>query len=95
MKFGKKYFMEDKIINILMNNVHEYNEEMDVYLKMLSPEDGEIYKNCVLDNTYNAYMGKRIVIKAFNQAGYDSTEVDLIELLTFVKKELPEIWQTI
>ena len=33
----------------------------------------------------------RLAIKAFNEAGYNHTEVDLIELLTWIKDNKPEI----
>ena len=33
----------------------------------------------------------RMAIKAFNEAGYNSTEVDLIELIRWIKTNMPEL----
>lgn len=35
------------------------------------------------------------IIKAYNEAGCNWTEVDLVDVLRFVKKEMPELWETI
>jgi len=39
--------------------------------------------------------GERWSIVAFNQGGYDSTWVDLIDVLVYVKKHRPELLQNI
>jgi hypothetical protein len=35
----------------------------------------------------------RLVIKAFNEAGFNFTMVDLLDLLVAVKTEMPETWE--
>lgn len=37
----------------------------------------------------------RIVVTAFNEGTYNSTSIDLLELLKYVKSNLPEIWESI
>lgn len=35
----------------------------------------------------------RLAVKAFNEAGYNCTEVDLLDLLAWVKANRPEVWE--
>lgn len=37
----------------------------------------------------------RLVVSAENEGGYNGTEVDLLELLACVKREMPEVWASI
>lgn len=39
--------------------------------------------------------GRRLVVAALNEGGYNRTEVDLIDLLQFIKQNMPEIWQAV
>ena len=68
--------------------IHEYCEEMGVEIVRLAPGsvEGLSPKAC------QAHTGRRWVVKAFNEGGCNSTEVDLVELLRFVKREMPELW---
>lgn len=34
---------------------------------------------------------KRLVIQAINQGGYDSTEVDLLDLISWLKENRPDL----
>ncbi|MBU0959558.1 MAG: hypothetical protein KKB31_06435 [Nanoarchaeota archaeon] len=71
----------------MKTNIHEYCEEMEVeILKLKKIVEPEIYRACV---------EQRWVIKAFSEGGYSSTEIDLVELLKFVKEKMPELWETI
>ena len=38
---------------------------------------------------------QRHVIRAYNQGGHDCTGVDLVDLLRWVKKEMPALWNRI
>ena len=42
--------------------------------------------------TCRAHTDRLWVVKAFNEGGCNSTEVDLMELLRFVRGEMPELW---
>lgn len=48
--------------------------------------------NYVIEHT--EYEGQ-LVIKASNEGGYNCTQVVLVELLSFVKNNLPEVWNSI
>ncbi len=37
----------------------------------------------------------RIVVKALNEGGYNCTQVDLLDLLSFVKNNMPDVWKDI
>jgi len=76
-------------------SIREYCEEMVVEVFRLELQHGELYKSVVSPETYQAHIDQRWVVKAFNEGGCNSTEVDLVELLEFVKKEMPELWKTI
>ena len=39
--------------------------------------------------------GGRVVVKALNEGGYNCTLVDLLDLLSFVKKEMPSLLEDI
>lgn len=71
--------------DIEMKGVQEYAEGMPVYL---TKTDG-IYAYGV--NKENWKGNGRLVIKAFNEAGCNITEVDLIQLIEWVKENKPEI----
>ena len=79
--------------------VHEYAEERPVEIVNLNKEQRLRYgkePECVLsDVVYNAYMEERLVILAKNEGGCNCTEVDLIELLTWVKNNIPDVWNKI
>ena len=45
--------------------------------------------------TLNDPRDGHLVVRAFNQGGYCSTAVDLLELLQFVKVNLPDVWKEI
>jgi len=36
----------------------------------------------------------RLVVKAFNESGFNSTEVDIIDLLKWIKENKPELLKT-
>ena len=42
-----------------------------------------------------AWFNKRLVIVAANEAGFNTTQVDLIDTLEFVRCNLPETWNTV
>jgi len=76
------------------NNIREYAEEYPVEIRQLEPEYGEKYKSTLTPNVYESYKNKRWVVIAKNEGGYNCTEVDLLDLLNFVKKQMPELWNT-
>lgn len=36
---------------------------------------------------------ERLVIKAYNEAGYNSTEVDLVDVILWLRKNRPELME--
>jgi len=44
---------------------------------------------------YKGYKESRWIIRAHNEGGYAATEVDLVDLLIWVKSEMPEVWEEI
>ena len=68
---------------IEMQGVTEYCEEMTV---MLSATSG-IYESGVPDEKRKGYG--RVVIKAFNEGGFNCTEVDLFELISWIRLNMP------
>ena len=73
-------------------NIKEYEEEMTVEVKQLDPERDKHYKGVISEITYQAHINKRWVVIAYNEGGYNRTAVDLVELLAYVKENIPEIW---
>lgn len=68
-------------------NIAEYAEEEPV--KIIKRE----VNYCC--ETYLARNGtERIVIQALNEGGYNRTLVDLIDVLSWVKKNMPELLET-
>lgn len=68
-----------KLIEIEMDGVTEYCEGMPVHL---------------LESTKDPYTFKLIdrwVIQAANEGGHNSTEVDLVDLLLWLKKNKPDL----
>jgi hypothetical protein len=65
--------------NIELTGVTEYGEEMPVVL-------------CRTSGMFLSNKGKgRLVIKAMNEGGCNCTEVDLIELIQWLKINKPEL----
>ena len=79
----------------MKTDIHEYAEEMAVEINKLNASDGEEYKSIINDDTYKAHIEERYVIVAYNEGGHNLTEVDLIDLLKFVKREMPDIWNDV
>ena len=77
------------------NKIHEYAEEMPVEIVRLTKSDGDHYKNVISDQCYKAHIEERWVIVAQNEGGCNCTQVDLIDVLRFVKEKMPELWQSI
>lgn len=75
----------------MKTDINEYAEEMGVEICQLSPEDGELFKSVISDITYKAHIDERFVIRAWNEAGHNQTEVDLIDVLNYVKTNMPEL----
>ena len=69
----------------ILTGVSEYKEGFDVYLEVT---DGSYTP----DEDESQWPGNgRLVIVALNAGGHDSTEVDLLELLAWVKINRPEL----
>jgi hypothetical protein len=71
---------------LVMFGVTEYCEEMDVKLAIT----GGKYAYGVKESDHIGYG--RTVVRAYNEAGHNSTEVDLLELLKWVAENKPEIY---
>lgn len=66
-------------VYLLDDAVHEYSEGYGVEISNSQGEEGH----------------GRLVVRAYNEGKYNFTQVDLVELLTWVKKNLPAIWEEI
>ena len=75
---------------IILKDVIEYCEGLDVEIA----NTNGTYVHYAAPKEQNPGYG-RLVIRAYNEGGHNTTEVDLIELLTQIKKTMPEIWATI
>lgn len=75
----------------MKTDIKEYAEEMEVEIYQLDPEEGERCKHVTSDSTYKAHINKRFVIRALNESGYNKTEVDLIDVINYVKTNMPEL----
>ena len=63
----------------ILTEIRDYSEELPVKIEKTVLPKG------------NA----RWVIHAKNEGGYNGTQVDLLDVLEFVKKNMPDIWNTI
>ena len=79
----------------MKTDIHEYAEEMPVVIEKLNPENGERYKNVQTTRSTDGYMKSSYVITALNEAGHNCTQVDLLDLLSFVKNNMPDVWKDI
>lgn len=62
-----------------MLGVREYEERYNVELCTLPPDDN------------HGLSAPRLVIRAFNQARYDCTSVDLYDLIAWLRAHRPEL----
>jgi len=70
---------------IKMDGVTEYNEEMDVELAITKGKWGG-------GKPEKDWDGRgRIVIKAYNEGGYNSVEIDLVDLMNWINKNKAKI----
>jgi len=83
----------------MKTDVTEYGEGFDVEIHQLDPEEAERASRHVAgdyaEQFYRAYKNRNWIVCARNEGGFNGTEVDLVELLRFVKKRLPEIWDSV
>ena len=68
-----------------MMEIREYNEEMRVEIEFLLPDkfDSETVKN----NLGNG----RWIIRAYNEGGHNSVDIDLVDIIDWVKENKPEL----
>lgn len=69
----------------IMEGVREYSEEMEVRLEATEG----MYKYGVPDEEREGHG--RLVIRAWNEGGYNSTQVDLLELLQWLRENRPDL----
>jgi len=75
--------------------IREYCEEYPVEIIRLSKLDGDHYKHSISEDIFNSYMEERLVILAHNEGHYNCTEVDLVDVLKYVKENMKDLWDTI
>ncbi len=75
--------------------IHEYYEEMGVEITRLDPKRVEGCGDAMSPETRRAHTDRRWVVKAFNEGGRNPTEVDLVELLRFAKRDMAELWDAV
>lgn len=76
---------------IILKGVTEYNEDLEVEITTTTGK----YGTGSGDSIESRKGYGRIVVKAYSECGYASTEIDLLELLTYIKHKLPEIWNKV
>lgn len=85
---------EIKYYECLVEESYEFQEEYDVCVGVRDiPKDREKYggDSCSGIEKVNIPVEKRLVIRAYNEGGYNSTEVDLLTFLKWVKDKHPEL----
>lgn len=70
-----------------IKEIREYGEEYPVKIRYLTKQDYIVKENPELNS--------RLVVVALNEGGCNSTMVDLVDLLTFVRTEIPDLWDSI
>lgn len=78
---------------LLMNGVREYNENYPVSVQLITDESLSYF--CDSKNEKINHGLNRLVISALNEGGHNSTQVDLIDLLKYVKTNFSEFWNSI
>lgn len=76
-------------------DIHEYCEEMGVEIKQLIPEEGERDKDVISERLYQGHIKSRWVVEAYNESGCNSTKIDLIDLLKYIKINMPDLWNSV
>jgi len=79
----------------MKTDIHEYCEEMEVEIKQLIPEEGERYKNIINERSYQGYIESRWIVEASNEGGHNNTQIDLIDLLKYIKINMPDLWNSV
>ncbi len=69
---------------VVMAGVREYDERMAVRLVPVAPDPLGVYGP-------SAAAGPRLAVVALNEAGCNSTSVDLLDLITWLKANRPEL----
>ena len=72
--------------NVILDGVTEYGDGMDV---RITKNDEE----CGYEPDEEGYG--RLSIVAFNESGHNATYVDLVQLLSWVKRNEPDLWSSI
>ena len=72
---------------IIETKIREYAEGMGVELRFGELDSPYLPFACPQENTW--------YVEAYNEAGYNATQVDLIDLLKYVKTNLPDVWGSI
>mgnify|MGYP003395665951 CR=1 FL=1 len=65
----------------LLDGVREYCEGLGVEIRRKADEKRPGYAH--------------LIVRAYNEAGYNFTEVDLLELLSWIKKNMPNMWSAL
>ena len=78
--------MTQQFPKIVATGVHEYCEEYDVVLT----QTNGLYAGRNAETSARHGYG-RWVVRALNEAGYNSTEVDVLELLVWLKVNRPDL----
>lgn len=66
-----------------MTGVREYAEKMEVELFVEQPDK------------YNGLDRERLVIQAYNEGGHNSTSVDLLDLLYWLRTNRPDLMREV
>ena len=73
---------------ITCTGVREYSEAMPV---TIMPGEGHWGSG-----PKESWEGRgRLVVRAVNEGGYNCTDVDLLELLSFVKQHMTAVWNSV
>ena len=72
--------------NAEKTTIREWNEGIDVEVKTKSVNDDPWAPDCESNPPKD-----RLVLVAYNEAGCNCVYVDLLDVIDFVKKEMPEL----
>ena len=80
--------MKGKMMNEIMKGVTEYGEEYDVELAQTTG----IYESKLRGEQRKGFG--RWVVRAWNNGRHNTTEVDVCELITWLRANRPELLET-